>query len=198
MSLAVRGIRVGLATLLFVLAAPVRADAKPPFTVEWSPRTPSAGEAVRVTVRFWDDAENTELARWPSVRTLNDFLWVSRGSSAPEDAIPVDLALVRPGVYRGRIILASDGAWFLCPWVRSCAVGEEDPGDLGRLTLLVVPPSTPARSDADPPAEGAVGRSGAAPAATAGAVAIVLVAAGTLGVRGLRRAEAARRAGPPR
>jgi hypothetical protein len=133
----VRWIGIGCAALLPVLAGAVPAQAKlPPFTIEWSPQTPAPGEVVRFTVRFWDDVEHTDRARWPSMRSFDDLVRLFPALKRPADVIQVDLALVRPGVYRGETTLPSAGRWTVCTW--DCPAGGGSPGYPDRLSLAVV------------------------------------------------------------
>src|SRR5262245_24574182 len=101
-----------LGVIALLMLTPAIASAKvPPFTVEASPNDPTAGASVSLTVRFWDDAEHTRPARWwPDVPELERFLWAHPVGDAVE-AIPVDLRLVRSGVYRGEATLPSEGRW---------------------------------------------------------------------------------------
>jgi hypothetical protein len=142
-----------LGAIALLLVVPGIASAKvPPFTLEASPADPAAGDVVRLTVRFWDDAEHTDPARWPDMRAWEAFLWAHPAGSL-EDATPVDLRLVRPGVYRAELTVPSPGRWILCPWERSCAAGPSMAGYPNRIELEVAPPAPVASALAGPPAE---------------------------------------------
>jgi hypothetical protein len=105
-------ILVGLFALLAL--TPGAALAKmPPYSVDVTPSDPTAGESIRVTVRFWNDAEHTRRSRWPDVPSFGGFLWAHAVDEASE-AIQIDIRLVRPGVYRGEVKLPTPGRWVLC------------------------------------------------------------------------------------
>ena len=144
-----------LGALALLLVVPGIASAKiPPFTVEASPAEPAAGDVVRLTVRFWNDAEHTDPARWPDMRVWRKFLWAHPAGSL-EDATPVDLRLVRPGVYRAELTVPSSGRWILCAWERSCAGGPSMAGYPDRIGLEVASqaPHPVAGALADPSAD---------------------------------------------
>ena len=127
--------------IALLLVVPGIASAKvPPFTVEASPADPPAGDVVRLTVRFWDDAEHTDPARWPDMRVWKKFLW-ARPAGSFEDATPLDLRLVRPGVYRAELAVPSPGRWILCPWEPRCAGGPSMDGYPNRIELEVASPA---------------------------------------------------------
>ena len=112
-----------LGVIALLALSPGVASAKiPPFTVEASPTDPTAGDVVRLTVRFWDDPEHTDPARWVDFR-LKRFLWAHPAGSVDE-ATSIDLRLVQPGVYRAEMTASSPGRWILCPWQRRCGTSE--------------------------------------------------------------------------
>ena len=111
----------------------------PPFTVEASPNDPTAGDVVRLTIRFWDDAEHSDAARWVDFR-LRRFLWAHPAGSIDE-AIPIDIRLDRPGVYRAELTVSSPGTWILCTWEPRCAGGPSMAGYPNRVELDVASPS---------------------------------------------------------
>ena len=124
--------------MIAVLAlSPAVASAKvPPFTLDAAPTDPSAGEVVRLTVRFWDDAEHTDPARWPDMRRLDAFLWAHPAGSIDE-ATPIDLRRLRPGVYLAELTMSSPGTWILCTWRARCAGGSSMAGYPNRIELEV-------------------------------------------------------------
>jgi hypothetical protein len=71
----------------------------PSFSIEVPP-DPIAGETMRLTVRFWNDARHTDRATWWDIPALSDFL-CGRPVGDASQAIPIDIRIVRPGVYRG-------------------------------------------------------------------------------------------------
>lgn len=150
--------RTGLLVLGVIaplLLVPAVAAAKvPPFTVEASPSDPAAGEVVRLTVRFWDDREHTKRATWWDFRAFEEFLWAHPVGYATE-AIPIDIRLVRPGVYRAQLTVSSPGRWILCPWQPRCAGEPSMAGYPNRIALAVA-------SSAPDPVPGAAGGSRAA------------------------------------
>jgi hypothetical protein len=197
-----RRILVGVGALLVIAAASSAIAKVQRFTVEWSPQTPVAGETVEVTIRFWDDAEHTDRARWPSRTRFEAFLWAFPAGwspSAPPNAIPIDVASIRRGVMHGELVFPTGGAWTICSsWVK-CA-DPEMRGSPPRIELTV--------SSRIPPETATVAReAGSSPLASRSAAPIamtaaVVVAAGALGVRRFLRRWARRpralRAGPPR
>jgi len=82
----------------------------PPWTCELSTTRPVVGQPVVVTIRFWNDAEHTDPARWwDFLRGMPDFLHahsVGRGpnGSLGAAALHARVERVRPGVYRGRLV----------------------------------------------------------------------------------------------
>jgi hypothetical protein len=194
-----RCLTIGIAVLLPVLAGTVPAQAKlPPFSIEWSPESPSAGAVVRFTVRFWDDLEHTEPARWVDMRSFDDLLWVFPASKVPSEAVQVDLALVRPGVYRGGTTLPSAGRWTVCTWESSCPAGDGNPGYPSRLSLNVVAAPTAVSVAGDPEVAAAQGDD--AEPVTAGPMWLVLIVALGCGASavGARRVHRRRLAREPR
>jgi hypothetical protein len=207
-----RVILTGVGAVLALLTAPTPAQAKvPPFSVEWSPRTPAAGEEITFTVRFWDDVAHTDRAGWVESRFLGDLLWVFP-AGASDDAIRLELERARPGVFRGSAALPAPGTWSVCAWETSCPIGNDVPGYPGSLELTVLGGSTAAVVASSESLDAATGRaaepSGSAelsgaeatsaswsgPAAT-GALAVVLAALAVGARRGSRRPPAA---GPKR
>lgn len=136
--------RTGLLVLgaiaLLVLIPGVASAKIPPFTVEASPNDPTAGGVVRLTVRFWNDMQHTDPARWPDMRMLGDFLWAHPAGSI-EEAIPIDIRLVRPGVYRAELAVSSPGTWILCTWEPGCTGGPSMAGYPDRIELDVASPA---------------------------------------------------------
>jgi hypothetical protein len=134
---------MALGVVAVLVLAPGQAGAKmPPYSVEATPSEPTAGETVRLTVRFWNDAQQTERATWWDVPALPNFLWAHPVGDA-SGAIPIDIAVVRPGVYRGEAKLSSPGHWVLCSWSRRCERGSSMAGDPGRIELTVAPEPAP-------------------------------------------------------
>ena len=147
---------LALGALALLLVVPGVASAKvPPFTVEASPADPKAGDVVRLTVRFWNDAEHTDPAGWPDMRVFRDFLWAHPAGSTKE-AIPIDIRLVRPGVYRAELKVSSQGRWILCTWEPRCVGGSSMDGYRNRSELEV-------GSSAPDPAAGAFAAPSAEP-----------------------------------
>jgi hypothetical protein len=185
-----RWLGIGIAALLTVLAGAVPVHAKlPPFSIEWSPESPTVGEVVRFTVRFWDDLEHSERARWVDMRSFDDLVWVFPASRVPAEAIEVDLALVRPGVYRGEIMLPSAGRWTACTWESSCPAGDGMPGYPGRLSFRVVdvPATVSAEGDPQPAPARSERAAPSIPGATWLAVVALVAATGAVGARQVRR-----------
>lgn len=123
-------------TALFLLIPGIASAKVPPFTVEASPNDLTAGDVVRLTVRFWDDRAHTDPARWPDLRVFDGLLW-ARPAGSDTQATPVDLHLVRPGVYRAELPVTSPGTWILCPWVRRCGAGPSMAGYPDRIEFAV-------------------------------------------------------------
>ncbi|HJU57438.1 MAG TPA: hypothetical protein VJ774_01725 [Actinomycetota bacterium] len=149
-----RASRIALSVIALLAMSPGVASAKiPPFSVEVSP-DPTAGETIRLTVRFWDDAKHTDRATWWDIRALNDFLW-ARPVGDASDAIPIDIRLVRQGVYRAEFAVSSPGRWILCTWKPRCAGGPAMVGYPNRIGLAVASsaPDPVARVMAEAPAE---------------------------------------------
>lgn len=192
----VRGSRLTLAMIAVVLATAPPASAKvPPFTVDITPESPTAGEEFEVTVRFWDDSAHTRPAAWPDTRRFDDFLLMRPAGPrvASAEAISIDLLRDEVGVYRAAVVLPSSGRWNVCTRATlPCAAAGPGPvpGYPGRLEITVLDvttapevsssaaPSSEAQ-DADP------GEASAAPVATAAVVAVVV--AGAVGLRRSRR-----------
>jgi hypothetical protein len=175
-----------LGVIALLALSPGVASAKiPPFTVEASPNDPTAGDVVRLTVRFWDDPEHTDPARWVDFR-LRGFLWAHPAGSMGETT-SIDLRLVQPGVYRAEMTVGSPGRWILCPWQRRCN-GERTPGfpDGGypdRIELEVAS-SAPDTGGAFPSADPSGSR---VPVPLLALAALVVSAAVLVGRFGLRR-----------
>ncbi len=147
------------AIAVLVLSPGVSSAKVPPFTVDASPNDPSAGDVVSFTVRFWDDAEHTDPARWPDMRRFDEFLWAHPAGSIKE-ATPVDLRLVQPGVYRAELTVSSPGIWILCTWEPRCAGGSSMAGYPNRIELEVgsSAPEQAAEAFAGPSAEPSAAR----------------------------------------
>jgi hypothetical protein len=186
---------VGFAAVAFVLVMPTPASAKLPFSVEVSPETPTAGEAIEITVRFWDDEAHTDPAR--GMRHADEFIWaVPAGPvSAAARGFPIDFVRRGKGVFHARVTLPTAGRWNLCAWAPSpCPEGSQ--GFPTRVELSVADPvpretATLAREAGVSPPDGRA----AAPVAMAAAA--VIAAAGVFGVRRLRRPEGHWPARPP-
>jgi hypothetical protein len=70
-------------------------------------------------------------------------------SAAPAEAIQLDLAPERPGVFRARVAFPSPGVWSVCAWETSCPIGQDAAGYPGRLELAVERESPVPHDDAD-------------------------------------------------
>jgi hypothetical protein len=142
---------LGLGTMSAVLLVASPAAAKlPPYTIELSTHDPVVGEAIDVTVRFWDDRQHTDRARWPDLHGFDAFLWAvpfepGEGFLGLGGAISIDVRRVRPGVYRGEVALPEAGRWALCPWSTSpCPASGPARGYPGRIELLAGAAPSPA------------------------------------------------------
>ena len=92
------------------------------------------------------------------MRLLGDVLWAHPAGSS-EEAVPLDIRLVRPGVYRAELTASSPGTWVLCTWEPRCAGGSSVAGYPDRIELEVA-------SSAQDPVDAVVGGTSTEPAAS--------------------------------
>jgi hypothetical protein len=113
-----------LAALLGITMAMIPAIAAwakiPAFSVELSPAQPRAGQAVRIIVRFWEDAGQTKPATWldENLPALNGLIRAYpaaayRSRSMCGGCFPIGLHHEAPATYVGEFAFPQDGSWFL-------------------------------------------------------------------------------------
>lgn len=147
----VTAILVGVVAL--TSAAPASAK-MPPYSCELSTTRPVVGQPVRVEVRFWNDADHTDPARWWNpLRRFRDFVEaraIDRGE--PEAFVPevlhATVVRVAPGVYRGELLLPDTRRFR----IEGCGDGYDRHGYPSRDGIVIVPRafhgSDPGRSGA--------------------------------------------------
>ena len=181
--------------IALAIARPASAKV-PPLSIELSSRTPRAGEAFEITVRFWDDEARTVPARWPDTRRFEDFLWLVP-PDADDAALSVALLRSRRGVFGASVALPTPGRWSICFW-SAAPCGESGGGPAYAIPadaeILVLPVSEPEStgdgaepSEASPSGSTGSGRDDGSSAPVATAAVLTAVVAGAVGAVGARR-----------
>jgi hypothetical protein len=123
------------------------------FSVEVTPRAPTAGELITVIVRLWNDRAHTIPADWaPPHEALDEMV----GFVSDDQVIGVDLTRAEDGTYRGTATLPA-GSWTMVPFPDSAGTSEPVPGYQAPIALTV----TAASPSMLPLVVGAIGAAGA-------------------------------------
>ena len=136
---ALRLIAALVASAFLVLASAGSAVAKfPYFSVELDPAAPRPGEPITVTVRTWADADHSQPSGLTYEGILADLIQFRRTDAVSRPArVPVQLQMVEPDVFRGRVTLAA-GEWTLVAFPHGRgALGDFGPGYPQPMSVVV-------------------------------------------------------------
>jgi hypothetical protein len=103
------------------------------FSVEVTPKAPSAGEPVTVVVRLWNDPAHTIPADWaPPEEVMDDMV----AFLSEDQKIGVDLTRAEDRSYRGTATLPA-GSWTMVPFPEGARMREPVPGFQTPIALTV-------------------------------------------------------------